>query len=110
MLTSSIAVSAGLDVNRVEDAALAAGEAFELLAAVDGVESIGCTTVAEGGSVDVALSTHPDLPELPVESWSSSLTGRVLRSLTDDLEYAAPDAAIRFRIDAPHPEGGRADR
>lgn len=100
MLTTHVAVTAGLDVDRVEDAALASTEAFELLVGLEGLDTIGCTAVPGTRRLDVSLSARPPVADFPVASLRESLGGRILDGLADTLEFSPQDARITFAIAA----------
>lgn len=99
LLTSNVAACAGLGFDRIEDAAMAANEAFCLLAEVPGVRTIACAAAGTDASIEMVLTAVPPSSD-PEASWPDELTERVLRAVTEDVEFSQRDARIRFRIAA----------
>lgn len=89
----SVAVSATLTVNRVEDTALAVNEAFRsMLAAVPPDSPVACVLEADPGTVRVTIES------VGAERVTLDSLGRaILIALTDDLEVR-DGAGIDFKM------------
>lgn len=101
LLAATVAASAGLEVDRVEDVALATNEAFGQLIRLAGAEAVACTASCAEGSVDITMTATPmsDGGD-PPERWPDVLAERVLAGVTDAVEYSTDAATIRFHVGA----------
>lgn len=99
LLVANVAASAGLPYDRVDDAALAANEAFGLLIRPHGATTVECEATCGDHWIDVALRSAGSTVTGPgSEPWPDDLAGRVLAGTTDDVEYRPDEPAIRFRL------------
>lgn len=103
VVASASAAKAGLDINKLDDLALAIDEACGALLEVDGTTSLECTVDSGAGGIEVLIvGNNSQQPSWPPAGWLDSLAGIVLESITSHVEpYTHAGApAIRFAIAA----------
>ena len=100
MVTIGVAASAGLTVDRVDDVALATTEAFGIVIAAPGTASVECVAEADIGHISVQItSIAGDVREPPSGRWTiDPLADRVLRSVTDQVDYETEPTRVEFSV------------
>lgn len=89
LLTTSIASSIGMTFDRVEDVALATNEAFGLLVRSPGADAVHCVVSPADRAVTVTLSAEStSISSCNGEAWEDELAIRVLRGVSEEVEYA----------------------
>jgi len=103
VVASASAAKAGLDINKLDDLALAIDEACGALLEVAGTTSLECTVDLVAHGIEVLLVGHnAEQPSWPPAGWLDSLAGIVLEGITSRVEPYTHDGApaIRFAIAA----------
>ena len=100
MVTMGIAASAGFTVDRVDDVALATTEAFSIVIATPGTASVECVTKADIGRISVQMTSIAEtVGEPSSDPWTiDPLADRVLRSVTDRVDYEADPTRVAFAV------------
>ena len=100
MVTMGIAASAGFTVDRVDDVALATTEAFSIVIATPGTASVECVAKADMGRVSVQMTSITEAAgESSSGPWTiDPLADRVLRTVTDRVDYEAGPTRVAFAV------------
>ncbi|MGB9357195.1 MAG: hypothetical protein WCC01_01430 [Acidimicrobiia bacterium] len=100
MVTMGIAASAGFTVDRVDDVALATTEAFSIVIATPGTASVECVAKAEMGRISVQMTSVAEtVGESSSDPWPiDPLADRVLRSVTDQVDYEMGPTRVAFAV------------
>jgi hypothetical protein len=102
MTTMSIATSAGLHVDKVEDVALATNEAFATATRWGTAETMTCVVEADPGTIKVhMLPIHSENRNGTPDLDPDPLTARILQTITEDLVYEPATGGVSFRVSNP---------
>lgn len=102
MTNMSVATSAGLHIDRVEDVALATNEAFASILNDGPADGLTCIVESDPGTILVRMvPNRPETPTAPHDKQRDPLTARILEAIADELSYEETAGSVEFRISNP---------